>query len=348
MPLQWPLLPAAQTQAELDRVREQFAEGGWSVNQLTTFKAVEDQFNLQQKALTEDPIGFAVRFRGARAPDPLDFSPPQGLTNALGQRVSLATSIADGQGLAEIPVIGAGDRAAIANAIASPNLPPEEKAAPQTAPDKAAFDFLAAVPDRFLMPTLRLKEVNDAIAGAARSKEPGKFNAAMAFVSQVWARAPAEAASLFKDDVIGVMQDWQAKLRYYSPQELAEYLRSSDDPQIVERRKAVGVEGQKLAPAKTIDALTAALDPPGFGNAPDVPIDPRTRDAALADYTSLFADRYAVSLDANKAHEQAIEKMRLYWGRSEVNNGRLTLYAPESHYPEINNSHAWMRQQLTR
>jgi hypothetical protein len=38
--------------------------------------------------------------------------------------------------------------------------------------------------------------------------------------------------------------------------------------------------------------------------------------------------------------------MRLYWKQSDVNKGRLTLYAPETVYKPVGGSHAWMTEQL--
>lgn len=302
-----------------------------------------------EKALNEDAISLASqRFpdRFGALPE-LDLSPEQAGAH-LGERQRRADFVAETYGKPDVSLLSKADATVISQAIATPNLPPEEKDQPVVPADKAAFDFLAAVPDQYLAPTLRTKEVSDAIAGAVRSKEPGKFNASMAFVNQIWTRAPQEAEKLFGADAINVMQDWQAKLRYYGPQELADELRNRDDPQVVERRKQAAIKAQGLAKDKTIDSLVADLDPGFFTTGPSAPVDPRTRDAALADYTALFSDRYAVSLDETKAHQQAIEKMRLYWGRSEVNQGRLTLYAPENVYPALGGSHDWLKDQLDR
>jgi hypothetical protein len=66
----------------------------------------------------------------------------------------------------------------------------------------------------------------------------------------------------------------------------------------------------------------------------------------MADYATLFGERYAASNDESLAQEQTLQKMRLYWGRSEVNRGRLTLYAPEKQYKPVNGSFDWMSTQL--
>jgi hypothetical protein len=143
-------------------------------------------------------------------------------------------------------------------------------------------------------------------------------------------------------------------------------LRSKDDLATIAKRKELVSEGQSLAKAKSIGALVSDLDfslpsyaasipllglPIALGRAAlttqeRVPVDPRTADAALADYTTLFAQRYAETRDTNKAHDQAIERMRLHWARSDANKGRLTLYALETIYPAVNGSHEWMREAL--
>jgi hypothetical protein len=66
----------------------------------------------------------------------------------------------------------------------------------------------------------------------------------------------------------------------------------------------------------------------------------------MADYATLFGERYAASNDESLAQEQTIQKMRLYWSRSEVNRGRLTLYAPEREYKPVDGSFSWMRTLL--
>jgi hypothetical protein len=178
--------PAAQTKAELDRLYEQFAADGWAVDEIATFRAIEDQFNQQQKPLTEDPITFAVRHRGARSLEQLNFDAPQSLSDGLSKRVMLARAMGDSQGLPEVSIFSAGDKSAIASAIgASYNVKADlargaAAAAGREAPrgpraDENAFAFLSAIPDEHLIPSLSQPEIKSAdgtfdIARSADSK----------------------------------------------------------------------------------------------------------------------------------------------------------------------------------
>jgi hypothetical protein len=234
--------PAAQTKADLDRLSAQFAQGGWTIDESATSKASEDQFNLQQKQLAEDPVGFAVRFRGA-AVDPLDLNTGRGLGDGLRQRVILARGIADGQGIAPVSVLSAADKAALASAITSPFSVKADLAQGAAAaagrelprgsrPDENAFAFLSAIPDDNLVPSLAQPEIKTAINGALRSTDPTKFNAAMGFVDQLWSRAPEEVKNLLGADAVDMLHEWQAPLRYYSPEEMLQELKSRDDPEV--------------------------------------------------------------------------------------------------------------------
>jgi hypothetical protein len=172
----------------------------------------------------------------------------------------------------------------------------------------------------------------------------------MQTLDRLWRRAPQEVDSIFGDDITRALQDWQAIQRYHTPEQLAEYLRqrARDDPQVRERRQRLETTARTIAGRVTIDRLLSDLDPGWFQLEPNAPMDGRTREAALGDYTRLFVERYVATGDEATARQQAIERMRLVWGRSDVNGGRLTMYPPERAYRPIRGSHQWMRDELVR
>jgi hypothetical protein len=174
----------------------------------------------------------------------------------------------------------------------------------------------------------------------------------MMALDKMWGRNPHEVHRLLGDDVVKSLQDWQAKLRYETAESLALQLKTRDDPGVAKQRQLHEQKGRELARGVTFDQLLGKLDPSMFVRGPTTPeVDAdrgRTRDAAMADYEHLFAERYAVTGDKTLADEQAVDRMKLYWKRSDVNGGRLTLRAPEDHYPQVNGSWDWMQDQLRR
>lgn len=312
-----------------------------------------------EAALAEDPITLASNRFPERfeALGPLDLTNPDALAQGLQERATRADFVAQNYGKPDVSILSAADKTTLASAIASPfSVKADQAQAAMAAagreeprgprPDELAFQFLSAIPDQNLVPSLAQPEIKSALSGALKTNDPVKFTAAMTFMDQLWTRAPEEVKNILGADAVDMLQDWQAKLRYFGPEELMAEIKQRQDPAAQAKRREFEQKGQGLAKAKDIGTLVDELDPSFFVSGPGAPVDPRTRDAALADYTTLFSQRYAVSLDETLAHQQAIEKMRLYWGRSDVNQGRLTLYAPESVYKPVDGSHDWMTEQL--
>ena len=126
-------------------------------------------------------------------------------------RLNLARGVAQDQGVVAGSPFRTADKQAIAGTIASGD-------AKQAA---VAMDSVFAVPDEMLVPSLT-PEIRSAIQGAGRSTDVAKFNAAMGFMDKMWARAPETASKLFGDDAIHAMQVWQEKIRYQTPEQIAE------------------------------------------------------------------------------------------------------------------------------
>ena len=73
---------------------------------------------------------------------------------------------------------------------------------------------------------------------------------------------------------------------------------------------------------------------------------PEARAALENDYRQVLKKQMVITGDIDAAHGAAIETMRRRWATSATNNGMLTKYPPEKHYPVIGGSHDWIREQL--
>ena len=326
----------SQGQAILDSVGREFdADGVRSVDEQRVLKAMEENFQRKVKQVTESPVDYALA-NGASVPSPLNFADPALARAAVAERVNLARGVSQDQGVAPGSPFRAADRQAIAGAIASGD-------AKQAG---VAMDSVFAVPDQMLVPALS-PEIRSAVQGAARSTDVGKYNAAMGFLEKMWARAPETAQKLFGDDAISAMQVWQEKIRYQTPDQIAEDRMKSLDPQVRERRKLAEKDGLEIARKVKPGDIAAAFDESWLPfNTPEMPVHPDTRDALMGDFDNLFSQFYAEVPNKDVAMQKTVERLKTKWGASQVNGGRLMLNAPERFYPAVDGNHGWMKTEL--
>lgn len=331
--------PAAERSAGLGQIQEELKRAGLPIiDQQTITGSLEKQFERQNKLARENPVGYWIE-RGGAAPNPLNLSNPAAAAAGAKDRYSVARMVALREEIPPATPFTPAERQTIGAAIRSGN-------ADQTA---AGFETLHAAPDDMLIPALKTEEIKSAVVGAAHSTDPARFMSAMSALDRLYARAPEDVAAIYGGDVFKQLQDWQAKLRYHNPQELAEVLKRRDDPQVQERHKVNVNKGKEIAAAIKPESLIGEWQSVFGVFGAGAPADARTRDAWMQDYVNLYGERYAVSLDKDIAHKQTIERMKHYWQKSSVNGGRLTLYAPEiTYHPDASGSYDWMRADLVK
>lgn len=152
----------------------------------------------------------------------------------------------------------------------------------------------------------------------------------------------------FGKDAADRLQDWQARVRYASPEEAKQWLKDRNDPQWQERIKPLVTKGQTEARKSSVEDVVAMLDPNWVFDA-GAPIDRDTQRAMINDFAGLTGERFAATGDAGTAKEQAIERMKKVWGTTSVfggRGGRLMLYPPEQHYPTVAGSAGWIAEEL--
>jgi hypothetical protein len=347
--------PAGQRLAALDQVRSDLQASGLPViDQDSVSNSLQAQFERQNKQVREDPVGYAIE-RGQKPPAPLDLSSSDAARAAVAQRVSMVRGVAADQEVPAGSPFRPAERATIAAAVTSGK--PAQAA--------VALDAIASLPDEMLVPALNAPEIKAAITGAIRSPDAGRYSAAMGFMDGIWSRAPETAKQLFGEEAIHGLMTWQANQRYMTPEQLAEdRKRTAQDPQLRERIKRNEQEGRELARKTGFDDVVKQFDSswwitPGpvaraLGSQPLAPVDAMTRDALMGDYETIYARRYAETLDPDKATEQTVALLKTKWMASPVNGGRLMLNAPETLrdrngnpvYPAVQGSYDWMTRQI--
>ncbi|MFN7125292.1 MAG: lysozyme [Allorhizobium sp.] len=150
------------------------------------------------------------------------------------------------------------------------------------------------------------------------------------------------------EQAVQMLQDWQARVRYATDDEAAAWLKNRADPKWQEQVKPLVTKGTGEARKVTFDDVMGDLDEAWLSD-PEAPADAATQRAMISDFTSLFAERYAVSQDPETARKQAVDRMKKVWGTTGViggRGGRLMLYPPEAFYPAVGNSHDYLRAEI--
>jgi hypothetical protein len=341
MPATAPTVPVADQLAAVNAEGAAMQASGADPASVEVWRIKRERAQANEVKLKADPLLFYDVTRGpteaAQRTAELDPANPQAFSAELQKRTTAADFVESYQQISGVSVLRPGEAARVGAAIGG-----QDANVAQT-----AMLGLSSLPPERLVATIAEGPVKDALAGAARSTDPARYTAAMTALDEMWSKAPQDVAKVLGSDTVRAVQDWQAKFRYYSAAEMGAALAKQDDPQVAKRREALESKGEGLARKKTVDSLVDDFDPSIFVNGPDVPTDPGTRDVLMADYERLFGERYAVSQDEALAHTQAMQRMKIVWGKSAVNGGRLTMYPPEQTYSAVNGSHDWMGEELT-
>lgn len=209
-----------------------------------------------------------------------------------------------------------------------------------------AADYFG-VPSKYFKP-----EEEETLKRAVISTDPEQHASGMKQLDIVAAKGGLlEVERIFGRDAVDRLQDWQAKVRYSTPGEAAQWLKERNDPQWQERVRPLVAKGQTEARKLTADDVGSLLDDSGMLSfSAGGPVDGTTQRSMMNDFVTLTGERYAVTGDISLAKEQAIERMRKVWGKTDAfggRGGRLMLYPPEEHYPTVAGSRQWISDELT-
>ncbi|MGD9656198.1 MAG: hypothetical protein AB7U61_00935 [Methylocystis sp.] len=196
------------------------------------------------------------------------------------------------------------------------------------------------------------KDFSNAVAGLARSGDPGKVGAAYGFLDKQWRENPEAFKKEFGADMATKLAVWQDKIAFMSPDQATRELQRANDPSTARAMDALRDQADKetkdLTPGGAISKAFGSYIPFRTPGAP-VSFDASASGAAmLADYRAAYRDLFAESGDKSLAESRAIERVQTKWGPSDVNGGRIMAYPPERHYPpDISGSRSYIQNQLT-
>lgn len=187
-----------------------------------------------------------------------------------------------------------------------------------------------------------------AIAGMLQSTDPDRQAVALSQVDYLAnAKGPEAVRSTFNEDTFKRLQDWQSKVRYLAPDEARKWLEQRSDPQWQERVRPLVTKGEGEARKVGINDIIDGFDD-AWRSDPAAPIDEATQRALQNDFVTLYGEKFAVSQDNDDAKKQALEALKLSWGKSSVfgGGGRVMLYPPEKYYPSVAGGHDYIRSEI--
>ena len=292
-------------------------------------------------AKKSDPLGYAMKaYTGFPDLPMLDVNNPASYGATL-QAYQQGVNIAQAHGeMAGIPAFRPAQADAIARMWQAGN--PDQLNALTSA-------MASSLTPETLKATLSSGPIKEALSGAILSSDPIKHSTAMQQLDLLSERVSMpELESTFGPDAVDRLQDWQAKVRYFTPDETADWLKQRNDPRWQERVKPLvdkgKTEARKVSAATVIDKLDTnrIFDASG-------PIDAETQRMMMNDYVSLVGERNGSLDNIETAKTQAIARMQKIWGVTGVygdRGGRVMPYPPEAFYPEVNGSKDWINREL--
>jgi hypothetical protein len=318
-------------------------------------KAYGDGYNADRKRQSEEPQQYAASVGWRSAPPQLTPDNPQAFAQQISDRVAGSHFIAARLGQApEQVTFGTQDKAAIAGFLqAAPG--PQARAAMQT--------LVSGLDTATANELFRDKDTSRAVIAMTKSDDPDKINAGFQAMDAQYRRDPAQFDAQFPHESAR-LHDYQSRLSFYSPEQIAKQNLKANDPSQTTAREAAekaadaasqnwtadqiahgfgrsaGIIGGVLS-LGTVPAynwLTEPSAPPNFDMA---------KGALLADARSLYKDGFVESGDASQAQTFMQERLANKYAVSSVNGNRVMAYPPESRFQPINGSHDWIRGQLT-
>lgn len=191
------------------------------------------------------------------------------------------------------------------------------------------------------------KKAKGDIAGMLRSPNVATNTTALSYLDALEHDRPDAFAREFDETTEKALSIYRSSLDYYSPQEIAERIKQSSDPQ---HRKAVEALKKEIQPdvdKMTFDDAVANMDTSWFSD-PGSPVQNEQRAVFLNDYKALLLEHYGETGDLERAQREATGRLQRVWGVSPVNGNRLMKLPPEYFYPAIDQSHDWMSEQVSQ
>lgn len=348
--------PLTVMSAGINELQSMGARGDLEPAGAAVLSALEKRKSAIEEGLDKNPIqttvaNFPDRFK---PPGPLDFSSEGALAGSLATRAAIAGFARDNWQTGQLSVLDQQDVRDLQTALGGP----------QGA--RVLLTMTNGLHPEELQKVFEIKDLSNTLVGLQSNPDAAKMSAANSVVDALWRVNPAMAENLFGARAIDKLHAWQGMKDSFSTEEIAQNLNAPRDPNAVrvreEARKAALTETEKLSPADVayklgagswlgggappMSALPRYAATPGTASQFRYVPDGMAAGVLRDDYRQTYAALRADGVEADKASELAVERLRSTWGVSEASGGRLMKYPPEKYFPSIGGNHDWMADDL--
>jgi muramidase (phage lysozyme) len=338
-------LPAPEREALTAQYREM--SNGQDQHHQRVAAAFFEQQEKSKKRLNDAPFDEAAH-RGWITPvAPIDPGKPESIPAALAQRVAASERIAAMNHSPPPPVLDKSD------------LPQLQAALEGPAGAQVLANIAAGLNPDQMTSLLEQKGFTDSLTGLMSSKDPAKMSVAMGVADKLWRDNPADAKETLGDSAITKLQAWQGLRGTFNAVELAEKLNMSDEPSTLKAREAAKeaaeTETKALTPSDMAYKLGTSWGIPlvsrvinlATGATPSAPFDAIKGGELAADYRATYTALRSYGVEADKASNLAVDRLKSTWGASEAAGNQVMKNPPERYYPAIGGSHDWMKPDLS-
>ncbi|NTF62090.1 lytic transglycosylase domain-containing protein [Agrobacterium rhizogenes] len=321
-------------------IQASFAADGASVAQFKNVEMYQASEKARQDALNNNAVGYAAQRYSTVVGQlpPLQATDSNAMASAMQVRDrAVGTLIDHGEIPAPVSAFAKSDM---------PTLTSIWRSADSSQLSALTSSMLSGLSPRTYAATLEDPKYQEMITGAALSNDPVRHQAAMQQLDALASHVGlGEVEHAYSSDIVNRLQDWQAHVRYSSDEEVANWLKSRNDPKWQERVQPLVTAAEKEARKVTPQQIATQISGNWVFSAA-APIDTDTQRMMQNDYVSLVGERNASLNDVGASQKQAIERMKEKWGASPALGGRMMLYPPENFYPALDGSHDWIGAQL--
>lgn len=266
-----------------------------------------------------------------------------GMVGELSLRRMQSDMIRQADGEASHMPLYEGDRKGLAAAL--PNMPADQAQA-----------TLAALRETFTKDQMAALMGDDAVRGAiqglTRSPDPAKMQAGYSFMDEQMRLNPVEFRATFGESSEKMLARWQVLKDQMPAAQITELLMKSASPRDADTRKRWESDATAAMEKMTTDQIfkEVSREQSGFvpywtGFGANRAMQPKEMAGMGYDYAQAYKSHYGEHGDEAAAKQYALSRVKINWGESVATN-RMMRHPPDKHVPQVNGSHAWIKDQL--
>jgi hypothetical protein len=270
----------------------------------------------------------------------LDFSNPQSLAAALNKRVTEQEWVKQQEGTGPFSLLRPAEAETLRARLTHGDVG-EAEIALNTVAQAGNPDAITA--------TLASEPMKAALNGMILTGDARRMQAAFVTLDRLWRTNPQQFEASFGEDIFNKLTVWQFNLAYRKPEEIADLLRKSQDPQFRTVRekllKDFKEEAVKVSDRDILGHFSRSFL--GFTySAAQPPATPVQMQVFRGEFANIYASLRADGVDQTTATERAVKWVSQGWGVSSSNGNRLMRRPPEHYLPQVNGSHDWAHQEV--